>query len=146
MYIYNFRNERENFGPTHTEMMLKIDYILMNKKWINSALNCEAYSSFEGVFSDHRIVRAKIRLSLCRNTAQKSTTAHYEWSLLNNKDISKKYTITQRNKFNALQEISETSTPNDEYENFVNAHIEAPAECIPTKLKTKHSSLGDISC
>ena len=42
----------------------QIDYVLINKKWKNSAMNCEAYSSFEGVSSDHRIVRAKIRLSL----------------------------------------------------------------------------------
>ena len=42
----------------------QIDYVLINKKWKNSAINCEAYSSFEGVSSDHRIVRAKIRLSL----------------------------------------------------------------------------------
>ena len=31
----------------------QIDYIFMNKKWINSALNCEEYSSFKGAFSDH---------------------------------------------------------------------------------------------
>ena len=61
-------------------------------------------------------------------------------------DISDKYTITLTNKFDALQEISETLTPNDEYENFVNAHMEAVAECIPIKLKAKQSSLGDISC
>ena len=42
----------------------QIDYIFINKKWNNSALNCEAYSSFEGMSSDHRIVTAKIRLSL----------------------------------------------------------------------------------
>ena len=45
----------------------QMDYILINKKWINSALNCEAYSSFKGLSSDHRIVTAKIRLSLRRN-------------------------------------------------------------------------------
>ena len=28
--------------------------------------------------------------------------------------------------------------PNDEYENFVNAHLEAAAKYIPTKLKTKY--------
>ena len=39
----------------------QIDYILMNKKRINSALNCEAYSSFEGVSSYHRIITSKIR-------------------------------------------------------------------------------------
>ena len=31
----------------------------MNKKWINSALNCQAYSSFKGVSSDQKIVTAK---------------------------------------------------------------------------------------
>ena len=34
--------------------------------------------------------------------------------------------------------MSETLTPNDKYENFVNAHIEVEAECIPTKLRAKH--------
>ena len=38
----------------------QIDYIFINKKWNNSTLNCEAYPSFEGVSSDHRIVMAKI--------------------------------------------------------------------------------------
>ena len=58
----------------------QIDFVFINKKWNNSALNCEAYSShasqfnallfhFEGVSSDHRIVTAKIRLSLRRNAA-----------------------------------------------------------------------------
>ena len=41
-----------------------IDYVFINRKWKNSAMNCEAYSSFEGVSSDHRIVTAKVRLSL----------------------------------------------------------------------------------
>ena len=48
------------------------------------------------------------------------------------------HTITLRKKFDALQKISDTLTPNDEYENFVNAHIEAAAEVIPTKLRAKH--------
>ena len=42
----------------------QIDYVFIDKKWNNSTLNCEAYSSFEGVSSDHRIVMAKIRLNL----------------------------------------------------------------------------------
>ena len=64
-----------------------IVYILINKKWNNSALNCVAHSTFEGVSSDHRIVVAKIRLSLWRNVARTTTTVHYDWSLLNNRDI-----------------------------------------------------------
>ena len=42
----------------------QIDYVFINKKWKNSTMNCEVYSSFEDVSSDHRIVKAKIRLSL----------------------------------------------------------------------------------
>ena len=57
--------------------------------------------------------------------------------MLNNRNISNKYTLTLRNNFDALQEISETLTLNDEYENFVNALLEAAAKCIPTKQRAK---------
>ena len=80
----------------------QIDYIPMNKKWIISAFNCEAYSSFEGVSSDYRIVTAKIHLNLRRNAVQTTKTTHYDWSQLNNEDICDRYTITLRNKFDAL--------------------------------------------
>ena len=40
-----------NTYPNNTKA--QIDYIILNRKWINSTLNCEAYSSFEGVSSDH---------------------------------------------------------------------------------------------
>ena len=60
-----------------------------------------------------------------------------DWSLLNNRDIRDKYALTLGNKFNAQQEKTETHTPNDEYENFVNAHLEVAAESIPTKQRTK---------
>ena len=56
----------------------QIDYVLINRKWKNSAMNCEAYSSFEGVSSDHRIVMAKVRLSLRKNATRKATTKHYD--------------------------------------------------------------------
>ena len=40
----------------------QLDYIFINKKWINSTLNCERYSFFERIFSDNQNVSAKIRL------------------------------------------------------------------------------------
>ena len=82
-----------------------IDYVFINKKWNNSALNCEAYSSFEGESSDHPIVTVKIRLSLRRNAARKTTTIHYGWSLLNNRDIGDKHTLTLRNNFDVITNI-----------------------------------------
>ena len=90
-------------------------------------MNCEAYSSFEGV-SDHRIVTAKMRLSLRKNVTWTTTTVHYGWVLLNNRDIRDEYAIALRNKLDAQQEKTETHTPNDEFKNFVNAHLEAAAE------------------
>ena len=52
----------------------QIDYVFINRKWKNSAMNCEAYSSFEGVSSDHRLVTAKSRLSRRKNATRTATT------------------------------------------------------------------------
>ena len=122
--------------PNNTKA--QIDYVFINKKRNNSASNCEAYSSFEGVSTDHRIVTAKIRLSLRKNATRTTTTVHYDWALLNNKDIKVEYTLYLRNKYNTQQEQTKTHTPNEEYENFVNAQLEAAAEFIPTKQRTKY--------
>ena len=116
----------------------QIDYVFINKKWKNSAMNCEAYSFFKGVSSDHQIVMAKIRLSLRKNTTQTATTKHYDWALLNNRDIRDKCVLELRNRFETLQEKTEIRTPNDKYENFVNTHLEAAVNCIPTKPRTKY--------
>ena len=80
----------------------QIDYVFI-KNLNSNALNCEAYSSFEGVSSDHQIVVAKIWLSLWKNTTRTTNIVHYDWSLLNNRDIRDKYTLTLWNKFDALQ-------------------------------------------
>ena len=57
--------------------------------------------------------------------------------LLDNWDIRDKYVLALRKKIDVLQEKTEIRTPNDEYENFVNAHQEAAAKRIATKLRTK---------
>ena len=85
----------------------QIDYVLINKKWKNSAKNFEVYSSFEGVSTDHRIVTAKIRLSLRKNDKRTATTKHYAWVLLNNRDIRDKYVLELRNRYETIQERTE---------------------------------------
>ena len=116
----------------------QIDNVFINKKWKNSTMNCETYSSFDGVSSGHRIVTAKIRLSLPKNAKRTATIKHYDWALLNNRDIRDKYVLELRNRFETSQEKTEKGTPNDEYENFVEAHVEAASKCIPTKPRTKY--------
>ena len=89
----------------------QIDYVFINKKWKNSAMNYEAYSSFEGMSSDHRIVTAKIRLSLRKNATRTATTKHYDWALLNSRDVKEKYVLELRNRFETLQEKTEKRYP-----------------------------------
>ena len=137
----NFQ-KREGKLWTHTyanKSKAQKDYLFINRKWKNSAMNCEAYSTFKGVSSDHRIVTAKIRLSLRKNATRTVTTRHYDWALLNNRDIRDKYALELRNRFETLQEKTEKVTPNYEYENFVEAHLEAASKCIPTKPRTKYT-------
>ena len=90
------------------------------------------------MLADNKMVTSIIRLSLRKNATRTATTKHYDWALLNNSDIRDKYVLELRNRFKTLQEKTEKGTPNDEYENFVNAYLEAAAKCIPTKPRTKY--------
>ena len=84
-----------------------------------------------------------LSISLRKNT-RTATTKHYDWALLNNRDIRDKYVLELRNWYETLQEKEEKkNTPNDEYENFVNAHLEAASKCIPTKPRTKYRALWE---
>ena len=50
------KRKRKLWTNTYTNnAKAQIDFILKNNKWNNGILNCEAYSSFEVVFSNHRI-------------------------------------------------------------------------------------------
>ena len=110
----------------------QIDYVLINKKWKNSAMNCEAYSSFEGVSTDHRIVTAKIRLSLRKNAKRSATTKQYDWTLLNNRDIRDKYVLELRNKFETLQEKTEKK--------YTKRRIGKFRQCTPRGSSEMHSN------
>ena len=48
------------------------------------------------MWHNHRIVTAKIDLSLRKNTTLTTKTTYYDWSLLNNIVINDNYTITRK--------------------------------------------------
>ena len=54
-----------NTNPNKSKAQL--DYIIINKKWINSTLNCKAYSFIEEVSSNNRIISANIFHTEIRN-------------------------------------------------------------------------------
>jgi len=117
----------------------QLDYILINRKWRNSALNCEPYSSFATVNSDHRIVSAKIRLSLRSHKNKRNAKVKYDWKKLSNDDtIRNKYDLIVQNRFNALQTTKSESTADELYNDIITAHKEAAEQAIPKLTKKRH--------
>ena len=119
----------------------QLDYILIRKKWRNSVKDVEAYNTFASIGSDHRIVSARIRLSL-RTSKAAPKRKQYDWrSLSTDTNIQKQYTIEVRNRFEALEIEDESAT--DKYERFIKANQEAAEKVIPLKKrnhKTRYSN------
>ena len=116
----------------------QIDYILINNKWKNSALNCEAYSTSCTVGAEHRIVTAKVRLSLRQSKSSSKKNIRYDWNLLlTNNNIKDRYTVEVRNQYQALQDLEGNEDANKVYENIMSAHEEAAKNKIPVRMKIK---------
>ena len=109
----------------------QLDYIFVRSKWKNSVTNCEAYSTLSSLFSDHRIVTAKVSLRLrsTKPNASKKVTK-YIWSdLATNKEMQEKYAVEVRNRYQLLLNESEEPVVRD-YDKFVQATAEAAKECL----------------
>ena len=114
------------FMSDSTGAKTQVDYILIRRKWKNSLHNCEAYSSFNSVGSDHRI----LKLSL-RNNSTKAKKTQYDWSILKDKDTSTEYSKAVRDKFIELQ--SENLSATELYENFIEADNTISKKMIPKR-------------
>ncbi|XP_019623440.1 PREDICTED: craniofacial development protein 2-like, partial [Branchiostoma belcheri] len=115
----------------------QLDYILIRRKWQNSMLNAEAYSTFASVGSDHRIVSARVRLSLRKKKAE-PRKKRYDWGALRvSTDLQECYAIEVCNRFQPLYEEGETAT--ERYERFITANEEAAEEVIPVKKREKRA-------
>ena len=66
------------FKDRASDAVRQIDYILVRRKWRNSLKNAEAYNLFSSVGSDHRLVCAKVCLSL--RTPKKIARPRYNWN------------------------------------------------------------------
>ena len=118
-----------------TTTKTQIDYILINKKWKNSLKNVEAYNTFSSIDSDHRILSARLRLSL-RTSKAPTRDKQYDWnSLRSNTDLQEQYTITVRNRYDQLYAPDATDTEN--YQHFIDANNKAAKELIPIKKNKK---------
>ena len=112
----------------------QLDYMMINKKWINSVQNCEAYHSLEGISTDHRIVSLRIKLSLRANKKKSYTKITYNWEhLINNEDLQNQFSTSLRNRYKILQHEDTNESANNAYQNFVKTHKETAEMPIPQK-------------
>ncbi|XP_072032828.1 uncharacterized protein [Amphiura filiformis] len=134
----------------------QLDYILVRRKWRNSILNCCTYNSFASIGSDHRVVTAKVRLSLRSNGKTPPRKIRYNWKVLaQDTQLQDLYAVKVRNRFSALQHESEddedaTSTyqcfiQNRECRNEVHeAYVKDTHECTSvsrSKLQARKNHL-----
>ena len=134
--LFTFMSEMKNRRS-------QIDYILINSKWKNSLKNCQAYSSFASVGSDHRILSPKLRLSL-RSEAVTPRKENYDWSVLQSDPELQnyRYSIQLHNRFSILQN-EVTDIIEDKYQHFITANKETAKEMIPKKAKRQRMKYSD---
>ena len=117
-----------------TGFLSQIDYILVRKKWRNSVHNAEAYSSFSTVKSDHRVVSAKLWLSL--RTSKHAQKTRYDWKRFSaSPELQENYTVAVTNRFEVLHDDSNEVR----YDKFVAANKIAMEEVVPKKPKNLES-------
>ena len=113
----------------------QIDYILVRKKWSNSIRDCQAFSTFATVGSDHRMVSAVVHLSLRVSKRPKpKPIKNIDWQqVVSNKSLSQQYTLEVKNRFDLL------AAPEDSidsvYNNLIKSVEEVALETLPRKPK-----------
>ena len=99
---------------------------MYRKRWRNSIINCQAYSSSNPIGSDHRIVVATIQLSL-RKSRPKSRKKLYWHAVTVDRDLSSLLDNEIDSKFSAIPACQQT------YTNFVNIATKVGTELLPPK-------------
>ena len=127
--------KRWTFKDRATGAKRQLDYILARKKWRNSILNAESYSSFESVGSDHRVVSMTVRLSL--RAPKPPTRVRYDWKAFSvDTELHRQYAVHVKNRF---QVLAEEEDPTECYERFISANAKAMKECVPVRERTRPS-------
>ena len=120
----------------------QLDYVLVRKKWRNSATNSEAYGLFASIGSDHSIVTVKVRLSLRANSKSPPKKINYNWNkLASDPDLQERYSVKVKNRFLALCE-----TINDEDQSawhgcLTQANKETAAKLLPRVERRRQKAL-----
>ena len=110
----------------------QIDHILLRGKWKNSIRKCRAYSSVE-LGSDHRIVTAKLKISLRVPSTIKKILQRDMQALSNSPDLQESYRVEVSNRFAALSIDFNEKSCQEKYDKIVNILEKANSSIIPKK-------------
>ena len=113
---------------------------MVSKKERNSIHNVDAYNSFSSLGSDHRLVTTKIRLSL-RMSKTPAKHKYYDWSVLRDKELQEKYTITVRDRYAEIYNEEDDIT--EQYGKLVQSNAEASEKLIPVIKRAKRRKLAE---
>ena len=120
----------------------QIDYIIVRKKWRKSIRNCEAYNTLISLGSYHRIVVAKVILSLRATKHKMKIKQKYVWSDLSVQvKLQEKYANDVKEKFN-IQSLDEESL-SKKFERLVEAINETAVGCMRQITKPRRKLNSD---
>ena len=112
----------------------QIDHVLVNGNMRTSVLDTRVMRGAD-VFSDHFLVRTKIRLKLMKNKVKNNTIERFDVKKLNSDEIRRRFNAEVRNRFQVLQDVQDVE---EEYDKILEVYREAAKDTIGnTKKQSK---------
>ena len=92
------------------------------------------------VYSDHYVLRTRIRLKLARVERGKMARVRFDIRKLRSEEIRKRYNIEVKNRFEALGDIED---PEEEHNKLLEAYRDAAEKVIGRSKKQSKPWIGD---
>ena len=116
----------------------QIDHVLVNGNMKTSILDIRVMRGAD-VYSDHYLVKKRIRLKLARAEARKNVRERFDVSKLQSEAIRKRYNIERRNTFEALGDIVE---PEEEHDMILATYRDAGKKVLERSKKLSRPWMG----
>ena len=116
----------------------QIDFCMYRKRWRNSILDCQAYSSSNPIGSDHKMVSTKVKLSL--RTTKATPRNRLNWAA-----ILSDQTLANQIDDAIISEFNSTNPTNQTYSTFSAIATAVGKRMLPPKQHCPPKSVDNIS-
>ena len=117
----------------------QIDHVMVNGRMRTSILETRVMRGAD-VYSDHYLLRTRIRLKLARVEKRKMTRVRFDVWKLQSKEIRRRYSIEVKNRFEALGDLED---PEEEHEKILEMYRDAAEKIIGRSKKQSKPWIGD---